>query len=271
MPDNAHARRKFVELHTTNKSQIAEAGIQYFARLYEIEREVKNLDADERRRIRQARGRPIAEALHAWMIAQRLTVPQGSGTAKALNYSLKRWAALTRYLDDGSLPADTDAIDKDFWGSLLLKREMVSPEADLSRLRRSACTQPRPFQAKRAPCPERPSGCSRARGLACCLRGATHGRPAARAAAASTAGGQAIEQGTQLLVLDFEANPQGQDMTLLEAEHFVHEIAARTGRLAPSPFVRCDVVAHFRKWGSRRMWVGNDLDVEVSALEVLLS
>ena len=106
-----HARRKFVELHTTNKSQIAETGIQYFARLYEIEREVKDLDADERHRIRQARGRPIAEALHAWMIAQRLKVPEGSGTAKALNYSLKRWPALTRYLDDGNLPADNNWVE----------------------------------------------------------------------------------------------------------------------------------------------------------------
>jgi transposase len=107
----AHARRKFVELHTANKSHIAEAGIQYFARLYEIEREVKDLDADERHRIRQARGRPIAEALHAWMIAQRLKVPEGSGTAKALNYSLKRWAALMRYLDDGNLPADNNWVE----------------------------------------------------------------------------------------------------------------------------------------------------------------
>jgi hypothetical protein len=47
---------KFVELHTANKSQIAEAGIQYFAQLYEIEREVKNLGADERHRIRQSAG-----------------------------------------------------------------------------------------------------------------------------------------------------------------------------------------------------------------------
>jgi hypothetical protein len=72
---------------------------------------VKDLDADERHRIRQARGRPIAEALHAWMIAQRLKVPEGSGTAKALNYSLKRWAALTRYLDDGNLPADNNWVE----------------------------------------------------------------------------------------------------------------------------------------------------------------
>ena len=107
----AHARRRLVELHTANKSQIAEAGIQFFARLYEVEREVKDLDTDERRRIRQARAKPIAQALHAWMIGQRLRVPDGSATAKALNYSLKRWGALTRYLDDGSLPADNNWIE----------------------------------------------------------------------------------------------------------------------------------------------------------------
>lgn len=33
-----------------------------------------------------------------------------------------------------------------------------------------------------------------------------------------------------LLVLDFEPNPQGHDMTLLEAEQFVHHIYSATGR-----------------------------------------
>ena len=35
---------------------------------------------------------------------------------------------------------------------------------------------------------------------------------------------------TALLVLDFEANPQGESMTLLEAEQFVHHVYTRTGR-----------------------------------------
>ena len=107
----AHARRKFVELHTANKSQIAETGIQFFGQLYEVERDVKDLDVVERVRIRQARGRPIDQALHKWMIAQRLKVPDGSATAKALDYSLRRWTALTHYLDDGSVPSDNNWID----------------------------------------------------------------------------------------------------------------------------------------------------------------
>lgn len=39
-------------------------------------------------------------------------VPEGSATAKALDYSLKRWGALMRYLDDGQLPFDNNRIEQ---------------------------------------------------------------------------------------------------------------------------------------------------------------
>ena len=38
-------------------------------------------------------------------------VPDGSSTARAIDYSLNRWAALTRYLDDGDLPADNNWVE----------------------------------------------------------------------------------------------------------------------------------------------------------------
>jgi len=54
---------------------------------------------------------PILKALHTWMLAQRDLVPDGSATAKALDYSLKRWKALTRYLDDGAVPIDNNWVE----------------------------------------------------------------------------------------------------------------------------------------------------------------
>ena len=42
------------------------------------------------------------------MIAQRKLVSEGSAIAKALDYSLKRWDALTRYLEDGHVPIDNN-------------------------------------------------------------------------------------------------------------------------------------------------------------------
>src|SRR5690606_33579178 len=69
-----------------------------------------SLPPDERQRLREQQARPIAEALHAWMTAHRLKVPDGTGIARALDYSLKRWAALTRYLSNGRLPIDNNWI-----------------------------------------------------------------------------------------------------------------------------------------------------------------
>jgi hypothetical protein len=76
--------------------------------LYEVEREVRELEPGVRQRIRQEKAAPIIDALHTWMIAQRQLVPEGSAIAKALDYSLKRWIALTRYLDDGAVPIDNN-------------------------------------------------------------------------------------------------------------------------------------------------------------------
>lgn len=42
------------------------------------------------------------------MIAQRELVFEGLVITKALDYSLKRWAALSRYLDDGAVPIDNN-------------------------------------------------------------------------------------------------------------------------------------------------------------------
>ena len=107
----SHARRKFFDLYENAKSQIAGEALTFFSQLYDVEREVQDLDAEERRRIRQSRAKPIADALHAWMIAHRLKVPDGSATAKALDYSLKRWDALIRYLDDGTVPIDNNHVE----------------------------------------------------------------------------------------------------------------------------------------------------------------
>ncbi len=106
-----HARRKFFDLHAANKSQLAEQALLTIGALYEVERQAKDMREEDRRRIRQRDAVPIAEKLHDWMLTQRELVPEGSAIAKALDYSLKRWIALTRYLDDGALPIDNNHVE----------------------------------------------------------------------------------------------------------------------------------------------------------------
>ncbi len=68
----AHARRKFFDLHVAAKSQLAEQALQYIGQLYEIERQVKDLATEERRRRRQEEAKPVADALHAWLALAQL-------------------------------------------------------------------------------------------------------------------------------------------------------------------------------------------------------
>ncbi|MET3480384.1 transposase [Variovorax sp. 1126] len=107
----AHARRKFHELWANHGSPIGEQALKFFGELYEVERVVAELGPEDRRRVRQERSRKVADALHQWLTAQRQKVPEGSATAKAIDYNLKRWLALTRYIDDAELPADNNRVE----------------------------------------------------------------------------------------------------------------------------------------------------------------
>jgi transposase len=107
----AHARRKFHELWVHHQSTIGQQALRFFIQLYDIEREVRELAAAHRQQIRQARSRPVADAMHLWLAEQRRRVPEGSATIKAIDYSLGRWQALTRHIDDGELPADNNWVE----------------------------------------------------------------------------------------------------------------------------------------------------------------
>ena len=107
----AHARRKFHELHVTGQSLISIEALELFQSLYAVEREIderfeKNQspmprDAQIVRQIRQNKAKPVADKLYAWLQQKRLGTTKNADITKAIEYCLKRWTALTRYLDDG--------------------------------------------------------------------------------------------------------------------------------------------------------------------------
>lgn len=107
----AHARRKFHDLHVANQSQIAGQALDYIQQLYRIERDISGLPPDARQQQREVQAQPIIDQLHHWLIGKRQQVPDGSGTARAIDYSLKRWAALIRYLEDGTVPIDNNWVE----------------------------------------------------------------------------------------------------------------------------------------------------------------
>lgn len=91
----AHALRKFFDLGAASQNPVAAQTLEYIGGLYAIEREVRDLSPDERLTRRRRTARPLAGKYHDWLLAQRSRVPEGcSGTAGALDYSLKRWQGI---------------------------------------------------------------------------------------------------------------------------------------------------------------------------------
>jgi transposase len=107
----AHARRKFDELAKANASTVAQQAIQRIARLYRVENEAREMAPDDRLAHRQRHAQALWDELHAWMKLERSRVPDGGGIAAALDYSLKRWQPLGRFLVDGAVSIDNNHIE----------------------------------------------------------------------------------------------------------------------------------------------------------------
>lgn len=67
----AHARRKLYEAHQFTGSRIAGQAVALIAKLYEIEREARELQPEARRLWRQHHAKPVAEACLAERAALR--------------------------------------------------------------------------------------------------------------------------------------------------------------------------------------------------------
>jgi transposase len=109
----AHGRRKFFDLARINKAPIAEEAVARIDALFAIEREINGLTPEARVDARHDRSRPLVVALEAWLREQRARVSKNSDTGKAIDYSLKRWAAFTRFLDDGRLCMSNNAAERE--------------------------------------------------------------------------------------------------------------------------------------------------------------
>lgn len=106
-----HARRKFFDLHVANQSLTAAKALEWIGLLYGIERKGKGFDIAARKQLRHDESLPILVQFHEWLTKTRATVAQGSAIAKAIDYSLRRWAALSRYAQTGHLPIDNNPVE----------------------------------------------------------------------------------------------------------------------------------------------------------------
>ena len=66
----------------------------------------------DRFELRWLESRPILDKLHQYLLEIEAEVLPKSPEGRAVRYTLKNWAALTRYCDDGDLEIDNNATER---------------------------------------------------------------------------------------------------------------------------------------------------------------
>src|SRR5438105_6693491 len=108
----AHGRRKLYELADLQKAPIAIEAVQRIDALFAIEREINGLAPDQRVAVRRERSKPLVDDLEKWLRQERRKLSSKNALAKAMDYSLKRWTAMTRFLDDGRICMSNNAAER---------------------------------------------------------------------------------------------------------------------------------------------------------------
>jgi transposase len=110
---NAHARRKFFAAKKSHPREAAVA-LATFKKVYEIEARIRGKSPEERRAVRQAETKPILEAFDAWLdeLAASPALEPGTPLAKAVGYARNHRVAQRRFLEDGHLEADNNAVER---------------------------------------------------------------------------------------------------------------------------------------------------------------
>jgi transposase len=128
----AHVRRGFHEALVETK--LAAWFVGQIGQLYAVEKKLREKNAGPKLRasMRVWQSRPVLTRLHRAMeLIRRKTLPQGL-LSQAIDYTLKRWEALTRFVEDGVLEIDNNLIENAIRPSALGKKNWLfigHPEA----------------------------------------------------------------------------------------------------------------------------------------------
>jgi transposase len=108
----AHLRRGFFDLAKAGDAPIASEALERIAALYRIEKTLRGASAQERRRVRQDKSKPLVAALRTFFERQLARVSAKASIAEEIRYGLNHWDGLTRFLDDGRIELDTNIVER---------------------------------------------------------------------------------------------------------------------------------------------------------------
>lgn len=111
----AHLRRRFVDAaKQSKKSTLAHWAIKQIAELYKLEKQFKQqgYSAEQIYERRQKKSKPILHKIKKWLDEKTSSVPPKHPLGEAMQYGLKFWDNLVRYIDDGRFEIDNNRTER---------------------------------------------------------------------------------------------------------------------------------------------------------------
>jgi transposase len=134
----SHGRRKFFDLAKTGEAPMAAEAVRRIDELFAIERAINGKVPEQRLAVRREKSAPLVTDLEIWIRQQRALLSAGNDTAKAINYLLNRWAAFTRFLDDGRVCLTNNAAERALRGVAVGRRNWTFAGSDTGGHRAAA-------------------------------------------------------------------------------------------------------------------------------------
>ena len=126
----AHGRRKFFDLAELARAPLAVEAVRRMDAIFDIERGINGASAEQRLATRQARIAPLVGELEDWMREARAKLSRHNDVARAMDYMLKRWAAFSRFLDDGRICLTNNAAERALRGIAVGRKSWLFAGSD---------------------------------------------------------------------------------------------------------------------------------------------
>jgi len=108
----AHARRKFVDAEKA-APEIAREAVALLRTLYAVEKQAKEVSAEERLQLRQANSLPVLAELREKLLAWKQQLLPKHPMAEAVDYTLGQWEELNVFCTDGAVPIDNNVSERE--------------------------------------------------------------------------------------------------------------------------------------------------------------
>jgi len=93
--------------------------------LFDIERGINGLAADERLRIRKEQSAGLLSELESWLRDERSRMSRSASVAEPIDYMLKRWGRFARFIDDGRICLTNNAAERGLRGFALGRKSWL--------------------------------------------------------------------------------------------------------------------------------------------------